>query len=92
MHSALFVAVEPTSLAPSQVWLSFVSDANKHLEINKHVDKLARNVWLVNFHSSPAALASLISGAEARGVAYKILALADVPQWLPDNTSTDHSL
>ena len=54
MHSALFVALEPTN--PTQQWLDFVEDTSRNEEIARHASRLSNNVWLVNFQKSPAAL------------------------------------
>lgn len=81
MHSALFVAAEPTT--PSQDWYDFLGDVDKTLHTTQHVERLAKNVWLVNFQNAPYALGYLISYAERRSIFYRILPLADEPQWVP---------
>jgi hypothetical protein len=81
MHSALFVAAEPTT--PSQDWYDFLGDADKTVYTTQHVERLAKNVWLVNFQNAPYALGYLISFAERRSISYRILPLADEPQWVP---------
>jgi hypothetical protein len=89
MHSALFVAVEPEN--PPQGWFEFVDNANKNEIISRHAERLARNVWLVKFQSSPAALSFLIAHAETRALSYTILPLADAPQWIRSDPNTDRS-
>lgn len=81
MHSVLFVALEPAN--PSEAWLIFVNGAAKDEKLKKYAERLARNVFLVNFRSCPAALAFLVASAEHGNIPYKILQLAEEPQWLP---------
>jgi hypothetical protein len=81
MHSAIFVAVEPSE--PTESWLRFIEDATTNKRIAKHGDRLAKGVFLVRFRECPAALASLISFAEQRAISYRILPLAEAPQWIP---------
>jgi hypothetical protein len=88
MHSAVFVAVEP-ELKP-QEWFQFIEHTNKNQLLAQFAERLAQNVWLVAFHRSPSALAFLISSADARTIAFRILPLADEPQWLPDDPNKDH--
>lgn len=64
MHSALFVAIEPAD--HTDAWLTFVNDAAKDGKIKNYAERLASNVFLVNFRSCPAALASLVASAEHR--------------------------
>jgi hypothetical protein len=81
MHSAIFAAVQPTN--PSQPWFEFVEGTNKNPKINQNAERLAPGVFLVNFRKSPAALGLLICAAETSAIAYRILPLAEAPQWLP---------
>ena len=68
MHSAIFVAVEPTT--PSQEWFGFLGDADKTVHTTQHVERLGKNVWLVNFQNAPYALGYLISYAERHTIPY----------------------
>jgi hypothetical protein len=87
MHSAIFAVEIPNTGAWQNVkalWgLPLRSDQPSALDDKENVRRLAENVWQVNFQTNPAALATLIYGAEKFGLAYKILPLADAPQWLP---------
>jgi len=89
MHSAIFVATEPTS--PSQHWHELLTEVDKTVDTTQHVERSAKNVWLVNFQNAPYALGYLISYAERRSISYRILPLADEPQWIPVGTSPDHN-
>jgi hypothetical protein len=80
MHSALFVANEPDN---KQIWFNFLDDASKSEKIKRHAERLAEGVWLVNFQDCPASLSFLICTAETRAISYRLLPLADAPQWLP---------
>lgn len=84
MHSAIFVATEPTN--QQQVWLNFLDDARKNAKLKQHAERLAEGVWLVNFQESPSALSFLVSSAEVRAIAYRILPLHDEPRWIPAET------
>jgi hypothetical protein len=90
MHSAIFVAVEPTT--QSQEWFGFLDDADKTVHTTQHVERLGKNVWLVNFQNAPYALGYLISYAERHAISYRILPLADEPQWIPAGPNPGHSL
>ena len=90
MHSAIFVAVEPTT--QSQEWFGFLGDADKTVHTTQHVERLGKNVWLVNFQNAPYALGYLISYAERHAISYRILPLADEPQWIPAGPNPGHSL
>jgi hypothetical protein len=89
MHSALFVAREAIR-APK--WLAFLADIEKTTQTTRHAELLAKNVWLVNFQKAPSALGFLISFAETHAISYRILPLAEPPQWIPVEDSPDHSL
>jgi hypothetical protein len=88
MHSALFVATE----MPQQTdWENFLTAVATKLQTARNIERLAENIWLVNFQISPSALGWLISLAEQRGVDYRILQLDAAPQWLPvDPNSTSN--
>jgi hypothetical protein len=79
MHSAIFVAEMPEQRGD---WGDFLGIVNVKLKDAK-VERISENVWQVNFQESPAALAWLVALCEQRGIPYKILPLADAPQWLP---------
>jgi hypothetical protein len=92
MHSAIFVAVNPATEETSTNWNTFIGEAAMSRTITKNAERLAEGVWLVNFRMSPAALSFLVSAAEHRSIPYKILPLADAPQWLPEtHSSSDRS-
>jgi hypothetical protein len=80
MHSAVFVA----KLTEKRTdWQEFAANADTKVGKDRDVSRLAENVWLVNFHASPAALGWLTTLCEQRGMTYGILQLEDAPQWLP---------
>jgi hypothetical protein len=81
MHSALFAAGQSTNRGSD--WPTFVAETDRNPTIAGNAERLADGVWLVNFRQSPAALSYLVCAAEARTISYKILPLADEPQWLP---------
>jgi hypothetical protein len=81
MHSALFAATQPMNRGSD--WPTFVADADRNQTITGNAERLADGVWLVNFRRSPAALSYLVCAAETRAIPYRILPLADEPQWLP---------
>jgi hypothetical protein len=93
MHSAIIVVRMPEqhhSSAANQAWLAFLAGVDKlssakvdPLEKQQGVERLAENVWMVNFHQNPAALARVIEAAVVMKLVYKILQLDAVPQWLP---------
>ncbi len=80
MHSALFVGHVPKD---KTVWGQFVSVIAAKLKHQKGVAPLSENVWLVNFHQSPSALAWLIAYAEDRNISYGVLQFERPPEWLP---------
>jgi hypothetical protein len=86
MHSALFVAKE---INLSQQWLGFLVEAEKNVQTTQHVERLAKNVWMVNFQKAQSALGFLIYFAETNGVSYKILPFVEEPQWIPVEDSQD---
>jgi hypothetical protein len=89
MHSALF-AVEAPADNQSPAWQNvnglwgqpLRSDQPSALDDKETVQQLAENVWLVNFQMNPAALATLIYGAERFRLSYKILPFEHEPEWL----------
>jgi hypothetical protein len=91
MHSALFVAVDPTDRTKVQNWRGFLSYADSHTDPTKGAERLAENVWLLNLQVSLAPLGELIACAEAQTISYRILPFERAPEWLPvvpDPTST----
>lgn len=73
-----------------QAWHNFIADVDnlrrekpQHLDKQKGVLRLGENVWRVSVHENPSAFARLIFQADQYRLAYKILPLADEPQWLP---------
>ena len=80
MHSAIIVVEETSARAD---WSRFLDEIRKKLVDAKGVDRLGENVWLVDFQKSPVALAWIVGFADRFGLVYKILPLADAPQWLP---------
>ena len=80
MHSAIFAVNMP--LGPArQRWLRYLAEAAPKIE-RAAVERIADNVWQVDFQKSPAALAYLIAAAEQHALSYRILALAAEPQWI----------
>jgi hypothetical protein len=79
MHSAIFVCL-PERNADFPQFLSIVA---AKLKDEQQFDRLAENVWLVNFQKHPDHLGWLIALCEQRGISYRILPLADAPQWFP---------
>jgi hypothetical protein len=53
------------------------------LDAQKGVQRLAENVWLLNFQEHPETLAALIDAAVRHQLPYGILQLDPAPQWLP---------
>jgi hypothetical protein len=71
-----------------QAWNNFIGDvddlrSDKPLKLDqqKGVSRLGENVWVVNLEENPLAFATLIYQAHLYGLTYKILPLADAPQW-----------
>jgi hypothetical protein len=93
MHSAIIVVQMPEqhhNSASNQAWLTFLAGVDKltsakvdPLDKQPGVERLAENVWMVNFLQNPAALARLVEAAVAMKFVYKILQLDAAPQWLP---------
>lgn len=75
----------------SRDWTAFLADVGKTIQTTEYVDRLALNVWLVNFQKAPSALGFLISSAETNAIGYRILPFADAPQWIPVADSPDQS-
>jgi hypothetical protein len=80
MHTALFVVSPPQD---RQDWMTFLTYVQQSPDIARDAKRLAENVWLVNFHEHPPALARLVAIADDRGLTYGILAFEQEPQWLP---------
>jgi hypothetical protein len=93
MHSAIIVVPIPEqhhSSATNQAWQTFLAGIDRQTSqtpdpIGKQqgVERLAENVWLVNFQQNPEALARVIETSAKMKFAYKILQLDAAPQWLP---------
>jgi hypothetical protein len=93
MHSAIItIEMPPNSYDTSvpQAWNNFIGEVDalrsakpSPLEKQKGVLRLGENVWQVNMQENPSALARLINHADQFQLPYRILPLADVPQWLP---------
>jgi hypothetical protein len=93
MHSAIIAIVVPEMAHDAtfnQKWQVFIADVNhvrqatpNPLHKQKGVLRLAENVWQVNFHENPSALARLVSCAVEHKLTYGILQLDGAPQWLP---------
>jgi hypothetical protein len=83
MHSAIFVA-EYTDAQTD--FAQFLSTVATKLKDQNCFDRIAENVWLVNFQMAPGYLGWLIALCERQGISYRILPLADAPQWLPVGT------
>ena len=87
MHSAIFVVQVPDQGidAGRQQWLNYLG-AVEASDLPA-ADRLAENVWLVNFEKHPEVLARLIDAAVRQyKLPYRILRLYAAPQWLPVET------
>jgi hypothetical protein len=80
MHSAIF-AVDIPPDPDRQKWLRYLAVVAPKIE-RAAVERIAENVWQVDFQKSPAALAHLIAAADQQTLSYRILALAAEPQWI----------
>ena len=80
MHSAIF-AVDMPPEPERQKWFRYLAIVAPKIE-RAAVERIAENVWQVDFQKSPAALAHLIAAAERQNLSYRILALAAEPQWI----------
>jgi len=98
MHSALFVAIVPdekwvtNSPASRPLWYAFTDIVDACIVKYNSVQRLSDSVWLVDISKAIPFLACLISTAEYQKIAYKILPLADEPQWLPVGSDPDTTL
>jgi hypothetical protein len=80
MHSALFVA----NIGNNQdAWTDFLMKVAPRQQKSQGVLRLAENVWIVNFQTSPEYLAKLVYAADGLGVPYGILPFQHEPEWLP---------
>jgi hypothetical protein len=84
MHSGIVVVELKDKNSQFQQWKSF-TDAieSKIASAGKAIERLAENVWLVNFQKSPSVLAWIVVTAERNDLTYKILQFDGEPQWLP---------
>jgi hypothetical protein len=80
MHSAIF-AVDMPPDSDRQKWIRYLAVVGPKIE-RAAVERIAENVWQVDFQKSPAALAHLIAAADQQYLSYRILALAAEPQWI----------
>jgi hypothetical protein len=80
MHSAIFVAEIPGKRGD---WDEFLGIADVKAKEGKDVERISDNVWQINFREFPSALGWLIALCEQWDVRYRILPLADAPEWLP---------
>jgi hypothetical protein len=80
MHSAIF-GVDMPAAPDRQKWLRYLAAVAPRIE-RAAVERIADNVWQVDFQKSPAALAYLIAAADQENLSYRILALAVAPQWI----------
>jgi hypothetical protein len=80
MHSAIF-AVDMPPDSDRQKWIRYLAVVGPKVE-RAAVERIAENVWQVDFQKSPAALAHLIAAADQQNLSYRILALAAEPQWI----------
>jgi hypothetical protein len=93
LHNAIIVVQMPEqhhSSAANQAWQAFLARVDKltsakldPLDKQRGVERLAENVWMVNFLQNPAALARVIEAGLAMKLVYKILQLDVAPQRLP---------
>jgi hypothetical protein len=80
MHSAIF-AVDMPPDPDRQRWFRYLGSVAPKIE-RAAVERIAENVWQVDFQKSPAALAHLIAAADQHDLSYRILALATEPRWI----------
>jgi hypothetical protein len=80
MHSAIFAADLPPD-PDRQKWRRYLAAVAPKIE-RAAVERIAENVWQVDFQKSPAALAHLITAAHQHNLSYRILALPAEPQWI----------
>ncbi len=80
MHTAIF-AVDMPQETERQRWFRYLGLVAPRIE-RAAVEKIAENVWQVDFQKSPAALAHLIAVADQHHLSYRILALPAEPQWI----------
>jgi hypothetical protein len=96
MHSILFVVAAPTDPNPhspsQQNWLGFSGYISNKLQMLAGVERLGKNVWLVNMRIDPLPLGLLVAGAHDHGIAFRLLPFADEPQWLPAATGPTSTL
>jgi hypothetical protein len=64
MHSAIF-AVDMPPESDRQKWIRYLAVVGPKIE-RAAVERIAENVWQVDFQKSPAALAHLIAAADHR--------------------------
>jgi hypothetical protein len=64
-----------------QRWFRYLASVAPKIE-RAAVERIAENVWQVDFQKSPAALAHLIAAADQHDLPYRILALATEPRWI----------
>ena len=84
MHSAIIHIELPDRSRDIESWSGFNDAvATKLRDSKKGVERLAENVWQVNFQTVPGALAWIVSTAERYGLTYKILPLDAEHRWLP---------
>jgi hypothetical protein len=85
MHSAIVVVKVPEG---EQSWPAFRATLKEPhvaaaLKDQQNVQRLAENVWLVNFQNNQEALIKLVDAAARHQFSYGILQLDEKPQWLP---------
>ena len=83
MHSALIVVELPDN---KKEWRAFMDDIDRPeagpLHKSRGVERLSKNVWLVNFRENTEPLARLISAATQHLFPYRILQFDAEPEWL----------
>jgi hypothetical protein len=82
VHSALIVVEVPDN---KKKWRAFIDDIDRPeapLHKTSGVERLSKNIWLVNFRENPEPLARLISAAAQHLFPYRILQFDAEPEWV----------
>jgi hypothetical protein len=79
MQKVIVVVEMPDDQQP---WLAFLA-ASGTVPGNEAIEKLAENVWQIDFQKSPTTFAKLVDAMKRFGLPGKILPLGAESQWLP---------
>ena len=83
MKSVIVAAEIP---ANEQQWLNFLG-ASGTVPQNEAIERLADNVWQIDFQKSPTAFGRLLHAMRQFGIRGKMLPLDGESQWLPVDSS-----